>query len=586
MGSPFTPEQQRYLEGFASGIQAARAIRPGSVSAAPQEYEGPDKAHFEAQDRVTTAGGKLSDAEKWKRAENPFDAYPRFRAQSKSGAYPKPDDNFRWRYHGLFYVAPAQNSYMCRLRIPNGILTHWQFAGVADLARRHGGGYAHATTRANLQIREITAERAPDLLDGIISLGLSSKGSGADNIRNVTGSATAGIDPQELIDTRPHARDWHFHILNDRSLYGLPRKFNVAFDGAGRIATLEDTNDIGFQAVQVLDGAPVPTGIYYRLALGGITGHRDLARDTGVILAPDDAVAVSDAIVRVFIDHGDRTNRNKSRLKYVLDDWGFDKFLVAVEEKLGRKLMRIDAAHLAPRPAYDRLAHIGVHPQRQPGLNWIGVALPVGKMTSEQMEVIASVARVCGDGDIRLTVWQNLLISGVPDAKVEDAIAHIKACGLSVEATSVRAGLVACTGNRGCKFAASDTKGHAMAIADHVDARLQIDQPINIHLTGCHHSCAQHYIGDIGLIGQKVAVGEEETVEGYNLFVGGGFGVDGAIGRELYPNLKADDAPRVVEALLRAWQEKRLSPEESFQAFTARHEIEMLKSFLSEGAAC
>lgn len=586
MGSPFTPEQQRYLEGFASGVQAARAIRPGSAPAATQSHEGPDKPHLEAQDRVTTSGGKLADQEKWKRAENPLDAYPRFRTQAKSGAYPKPDDNFRWRYHGLFYVAPAQNSYMCRLRIPNGVLSHWQFAGVADLARRCGGGYAHVTTRANLQVREITAERAPDLLDGIISLGLSSKGSGADNIRNVTGSATAGIDPQELIDTRPHARDWHFHILNDRSLYGLPRKFNVAFDGAGRIATLEDTNDIGFQAVEVLDGAPVPAGVYYRLALGGITGHRDLARDTGVILLPDDAIAVSDAIVRVFIDHGDRTNRNKARLKYVLDDWGFDKFLTAVEEKLGRKLTRIDAAHLAPRPAYDRLAHIGVHPQKQQGLNWIGLALPVGKMTSEQMEVIASVARACGDGDIRLTVWQNLLISGVPDARVEDAIAHIKACGLDAEATSVRAGLVACTGNRGCKFAASDTKGHAMAIADHVDSRLQLDSPINIHLTGCHHSCAQHYIGDIGLIGQKVAAGEEESVEGYNLFVGGGFGVDGAIGRELYPNLKADDAPRVIEQLLRAYQERRLSPDESFQAFTARHDIEALKTYLSEGAAC
>ena len=134
---------------------------------------------------------------------------------------------------------------------------------------------------------------------------------------------TAGIDPQELLDTRPYAREWHFHILNDRSLYGMPRKFNVAFDGGGAIATLEDTNDIGFQAVEVKEGAGVEPGVWFRVVLGGITGHQDLARDTGVIVAPEDATKVADAIVRVFIDHGDRTNRNKARLKYRARRLGF-----------------------------------------------------------------------------------------------------------------------------------------------------------------------------------------------------------------------------------------------------------------------
>ena len=173
---------------------------------------------------------------------------------------------------------------MCRLRIPNGILKHWQFAGLADLAERYGGGYAHVTTRANLQIREIEPKNAVAMVEAIQDLGLCSRGSGADNIRNVTGTPTAGIDPQELIDTRPYAREWHFHILNDRSLYGLPRKFNVGFDGGGIIPVLEDTNDIGFQAVEVKDGFGIEPGIWFRLALGGITGHKDFARDTGVIV--------------------------------------------------------------------------------------------------------------------------------------------------------------------------------------------------------------------------------------------------------------------------------------------------------------
>ena len=152
------------------------------------------------------------------------------------------------------------------------------------------------------------------------------------------------------------------------ALYGLPRKFNVAFDGAGTIPVLEDTNDIGFQAVEVKDGFGAEPGIWFKLALGGITGHRDFARDTGVIVKPADATKVSDAIVRVFSAHGDRTNRNKARMKYVLDAMGFDKYLALVEEKLGSKLTRVPAEALAPRPVFDRTAHIGVHPQKQDGL--------------------------------------------------------------------------------------------------------------------------------------------------------------------------------------------------------------------------
>jgi ferredoxin-nitrite reductase len=592
MSDDFTPEQKRYLEGFMSGMQSARTARGlgplGGGAAQAAAPSGPDREHLEAQVRQVAAGGKLAEQEKWKAAEHPFDAYARFKQQAGAGTYPKPDDNFRWRYHGLFYVAPAQNSYMCRLRIPNGILTSWQFEGVADLAERLGGGYSHVTTRANLQVREITAENGPAFLEGLVDLGLTAKGSGADNIRNVTGSATAGIDPLELLDTRPHARAWHHHILNDRSLYGLPRKFNVAFDGAGSIATLEDTNDIGFQAVEVLEGAsfegqPVAPGIWYRLALGGITGHKDLARDTGVVVAPPDAIAVSDAILRVFIANGDRTDRNRSRLKYVLDAWGFERFLAAVEEKLGRRLIRVETAFVAPRPVYDRLAHIGVHRQRQPGLNWVGVALPVGKLTVAQMRVIAALARQCGDGDIRLTVWQNLLISGVADARVEDVLAHLQAAGLTAETSVLRAGLIACTGATGCKFAGAYTKEDALAIAAHCEPRITLDQPVNIHLTGCHNSCAQHYIGDLGLIGAKVPVGEEgDTVPGYHVFVGGGFGIEGGIGRAFRSNVKAEEAPALVEAILRTWQMHRAASDESFVAFARRHEIAALQALVAQ----
>ncbi|WP_409188814.1 NirA family protein [Bradyrhizobium sp. RDM4] len=575
----FTDDQKRYLEGFTTGLQISRVGRGLGAAAgkANAEPTGPDAVHIKAQDRVVASGKKLADQEKFKRDEHPFDAYPRLRQQAHDNAPPSPADNFRWRYFGIFYVAPTQDSYMCRLRIPNGIMKHWQLSGLADLADDLCGPYSHVTTRANLQLREIPPKHAVKLIEGIQDLGLCSRGSGADNIRNVTGTPTAGIDPQELIDTRPFAREWHYHILNDRSLYGLPRKFNVAFDGAGRIAVLEETNDIAFTAFEVKDGFGVEPGIWFRLGLGGITGHKDFAKYSGIIVKPEQATAVADAIVRVFIEHGDRTNRNKARLKYVLDAMGHDGFLKLVEERLKTPFARVPQEAFAPRPAADRMAHIGVHKQKQDGLNWIGVSVPLGKITCEQMRGLAKVARDLGDGEIRLTVWQNLLISGVRDDSVELAIAAIKHIGLAVEASHIRAGLIACTGNVGCRFAASNTKRHAAEIGDWCEPRIAMDKPVNIHVTGCHHSCAQHYISDIGLIGARVPVGEEDTVEGYHLFTGGGFGPDADVGQEVYHDLKAEDAPKTVEALLKAYIAHRSSPDETFLSFARRHGGETLR---------
>ena len=576
MSSDFSPDQKRYLEGFVSGMSASRVARTNAPG--KSEPVGPDAIHIKAQDRTVAAGGKLNDQEKIKRDEHPFDAYPRLIKQSETNEAPKPADNFRWRYYGIFYVAPTQTSYMCRLRIPNGILKHWQFAGVADIAEKFGSPFAHVTTRANLQLREIEPKNAVNVIEAIQDIGLCSRGSGADNIRNVTGTSTAGIDPQELLDTRPHARAWHYHILNERALYGLPRKFNVAFDGGGKIATLEDTNDIAFQAVQVLEGHGVEPGIYYQLGLGGITGHRDLARPTGVILPPADATRIADAIVRVFIEHGDRTNRLKARLKYVLDAWGFEKFLETVEEKLGRKLVRVSADAIAQRPEFDRLAHIGVHPQKQAGLNWIGIALKLGRLSAEQMRGLAKLSADFGDGDIRLTVWQNLLLSGVADANVTTVIAAIETLGLSTTTSVIRAGLVACTGATGCKFGNAHTKENADEIAAWCEDRVPLDSPVNVHLTGCHHSCAQHYIGDIGLIGARVPVNEDgDTAPGYHVFVGGGFGADGIIARELVQNVKAEDAPKTVEQILKTYIANRASADETFIKFAGRHDIDDLK---------
>jgi ferredoxin-nitrite reductase len=573
--SDFTPEQKRYLEGFAAGQAITRAARGVAPAAQGPAASGPERIHDEARARTVAAGGKLVPEEEAKAKKQALDLWDEIRRHAAEGRFPKGTDVFLWKFHGLFYVAPAQDSFMCRLRIPGGQLAPHQLRGLADLSEQFAGGYTHVTTRANLQLREIGPRSAPALLMGLAELGLVSRGSGADNIRNVTGSPTAGIDPRELIDTQPLCREMHHFILNHREMYGLPRKFNIAFDGAGAVSALDDTNDIGFYAVRVPEGRGMPAGVYFRLRLGGITGHRDFARDEGVVLRPDECVSVAEAIVRVFSERGDRTNRQKARMKYVIDAAGHEQYLAWVEEKLGRALTRLAIDQCDPRPPAARSAHIGFHAQRQPGLVYAGILPPVGKLTAAQMRALADLAQRHG-GSIRLTVWQNLLVTHIPEAAIGEARTAIEAMGLAHQASAIRAGLVACTGNRGCKFSASDTKTHAIAIADYLEPRVAVDTPLNIHLTGCHHSCAQHYIGDIGLIAARIDSGAEDTVEGYHLHVGGGYGEHQALAREVLRDVKAEDAPEILRRMLAAYLAHRLSPGESFREFANRHDAETL----------
>jgi ferredoxin-nitrite reductase len=593
MAEDFNDEQKQYLQGFLSGAETARAARGlptfastlGTPTATPAtEPTGPDAIHWRAQDRAVAEGKTLVPQEVAKRKRHPLDMWDDVVKHAADGKFPKGDDVLAFKYHGLFHVAPAQDAYMCRLRFAGGLLTAHQFRGVAAIADRHGAGHADVTTRANLQLREIPASRGPEVVTELEDLGILIRGSGADNIRNVTGGATAGIDPDELIDTRPLTRAMHHHILHRRELYGLPRKFNIAFDGGGAVNALEDTNDIGFSAVRVGAGKAVPPGVYFRLQLGGISGHKDFAKDEGVLLTPEQCVPAADAIVRVFIEHGDRTDRKKARLKYLLDAWGHEKFVAEAEKRLPFAFTRFPLTECEPRPPVRKHGHLGVHPQKHAGLFYIGVLLPVGRMTSEQIRGLADLADRHGSGTIRLTVWQNLLISDIAGEDIPDAKAKIESLGLHWDASNIRGALVACTGNAGCKYAASNTKRHALDIADYLDGRMTIDHPINIHLTGCPHSCAQHYLGDIGLLGAGVDDGEDQ-VEGYHIYIGGGYGADQAIGRELYRGVKATDAPTVLERMLKTYLGRRDSPDDSFNDFVRKHPTDTLKGWFDAESA-
>jgi len=565
--SGFSEEQTTYLSGFVSGMLESRKL----------PFLGQDTAHRfthePAESVVKVFGTPLEDVckeERIKHAQHGLDCFDTILDNSTNRTFPQGDDIFRYKYHGLFFVSPAQESLMLRCRVAGGSITAAQFRGLAEIARDWGNAHGDLTTRANVQVREIMPEDAPAVLMKLADLGLTSLGAGADNIRNITATPSTGFDPCELLDVMPYAHALHHYILKNRDLFGLPRKFNVSYDSGGLVSVCADTNDIGFQAVRVVEsGHGVEPGIYFRMQLCGITGHKQFASDCGILLKPAETLPVAAALIRVFIENGDRTNRKKARLKYLVDDWGIPRMLDEVQRKLAFPLRRLPLAECAGPAPKLKNGHLGIHPQTD-GKFYIGVGVPVGRLTSGQMEDLAEIAERFGRGEIRLTVWQNLLIPGVNADRLEEVKSALDACGLNAYPGAVSGGLVACTGSHGCKYAAADTKGHAKALGVWLDQRVPLDDPINIHFTGCQHSCAQHYIGDIGLMAVKVRSASGESLEAYQIYVGGGVDERQAIGREIWKGIPATEVPELLENLLLAYLELRL-PGEPFKQFTARH---------------
>src|SRR6266851_3681121 len=276
----FTTEQKEYLTGLFAGI-AVRGQRFSDVEPAPI----PKHEDLILEERI-------------KRELHPLDAYELIAENARANKPPDKEDTFRFKWNGLFFLTPVKDAFMARLRIPGGVLKTYQLRELARIAQELTTGYVQITTRANLQLRLIEPRDAPEILRRVQSVGLHTRGAGADNIRNLTMNPTAGIDPVELIDVQPYVQELAHTIINDRSFYNLPRKFNIAYDGGGFIGSVEDTNDIGAKAFKL------GNEIFFRIALGGATGHKTFARDLSVVVPPADLSKVVVAIVRVFIERG------------------------------------------------------------------------------------------------------------------------------------------------------------------------------------------------------------------------------------------------------------------------------------------
>ena len=463
---------------------------------------------------------------------------------------------------GLFYNTLAQDGFLCRLRIPGGMINPQQFEAIADISDHYGGGYIDITNRANIQIREIKQGINIQVLEKLQALGLASTNASVDHIRNIMTSPTAGIDTQELIDTRPLVKAWEKYITAHSHLSQLSAKFSVCFDGGGKISVKDRPNDI------ILAAELINSNINWRLYLSyGEKGEP--AKDTGILLKPVEIIAVLAALAETYLKHIDINNRCKPRLREIINYITIEKYLHQVKEKLDPNIFNfefnLEKPPLCASASLREKNLIGIHSQRQSGLYYIGIVLALGRLETYQIRGLAHIAKKYGDDNIRLTPWQNLILSDIPQNQIIEVEKEITNLGLNCSPTDIKSFLVACSGKRGCGAAATETKDDALHLAKYLENLMILDCSVNIHFSGCSKSCAQHTQADITLLGVA-----GENFPGYQIYV---------LGHLLYEYVTLAKVPILIQQILEVYQQQRLSLQESFRQFVDRQKHQLNQLF-------
>jgi ferredoxin-nitrite reductase len=468
----------------------------------------------------------------------------------------------------IYHPAVARDGLLTRLRIPGGVLNVEQCYAIEQLPATTGLAYVQVTNRANLQLRGLDRDLASGLIDRLTAVGLAAATTAVDGIRNMMTSPTAGIDATELTDVRPVVAAWDEYLTAHPELGVLSNKFSVGFDGGGSVSILDRPNDITLLAVSSQE-------FLLHLAMGA---RGDAPVSVGVRLTMAECVPMLGAIAQAYLrgvakftDSG-----RKLRLREVIEVWGLEGFWEGVNNELRSGVyLTLSGTEVAWRSTEEAACgHLGVWKQRQVGLSYMGVVLPLGRWTFAQVRGLSSIASQYGSGTIRLTPWQNAIVPDIRDEDVAEVQGLVEALGLGVGANDVNGLLTACAGSRGCQFGATDTQGDAIALTEYLESQFQLDQPLNIHFSGCDKSCAQHYPADIALWGCPATA---DRSPGYRLCVSGGAE---RFGRELTDYLAPGDVKRAIESLIRAYQEQRASPQESFRTFTSHQSLAQLQQVL------
>ncbi len=493
---------------------------------------------------------KLNKFEKIKAEKDGLSVKEELEKFAKIGweAMEKTDLEHRLKWLGIFYRPVTPGKFMLRMRTPNGILTSTQMRVLAEIVQRYGDdGNADITTRQNIQLRGIRLEDIPHIFERLKNAGMTSMQSGMDNVRNITGSPVAGIDGNELIDTRELVKKVQDMITNNGEgnyqFTNLPRKFNIAIEGGRDNSVHAEINDLAFVP------AYKEGKLGFNVLVGGFFSAKrcDAAIPLNAWVPPnDDVVELSKAILSVYRDYGLRANRQKSRLMWLIDEWGIAKFRSTVEGEFGKALA---TAAADDEIDWDKRDCLGIHPQKQTGLNYAGLHIPVGRLYAKEMFDLARLAEVYGDSEIRFTVEQNVIIPHIKDENIDTFLTESLLEKFTIAPKPLQKALVSCTGAQFCNFALVETKNRALDLAKNLDKTLELSQAVRIHWTGCPNSCGQPQVADIGLMGTKVRK-NGQTVEGVDLYMGGKVGKDARLGTCVKKGIPCDELPEVLSKIL------------------------------------
>jgi sulfite reductase (ferredoxin) len=537
---------------------------------------------------------KAQRVERLKRQKNAWEHFDEIRAFARDGHASIPPEwlGTYFRSWGVYTqgdgagVVGGKNGegratpfFMVRIRIPNGLLSSQQARTVADLVERHARGVADITVRQNLQLHWVTIESLPDVLETLWGVGLSTTGACGDVARNITGCPLAGFDAHEYCDASPLALELNGHLGGNAKFYNLPRKFKVSITGCRSWCTYPEINDVGLTAVtrRRLHGEEI--GFSLRVA-GGLSTDPHLGVRLNTFVPWKQVVPVVRGVAELFRESEVlRQNRERARLKFLFlqHGWTAESFVAALQDRLG---FTLDPAEPEEVPADIHRDHVGIHPQKQTGLSYVGANVLRGRFTPEQLRTAANLAERYADGHLRNTVMQNLLIVKVPNAHAARVAGELTEAGLPVRASAFARGTVACTGSEFCKLALTETKGFARWLTEELDQRLPgFQEQLKLHITGCPNSCGQHWIADIGIEGKKLKV-DGRMVDAYYFCVGGSVGEFASIARPVGYRCAASEVPDAIERLLRAFHEERV-PGENLRRFLARQSNEQVRGWLA-----
>jgi sulfite reductase (ferredoxin) len=533
---------------------------------------------------------KAQRAERLKREKNPWETFDEVRTFAREGRSSVVPEwaNYYFKWWGIYTQGDgvgatggkggeglASEFFMMRIAIPNGILSSKQLRVIGNLTRKYARNLADITVRQAIQLHWLTIESLPEVVDALNAVGLSPAGACGDVVRNVTGCPLAGVAGDELIDASPLALEVA-HLLNGNSeFFNLPRKFKISITGCPSWCSNPEINDIGLTAVKH-NGE-----VGYALRVGGgLSADPHLAVRLNAFVLPDQAIPVIRAVVEIFrAQQGLRESRDRARLKHLFlkEGWTAESFLTELQSRLDFTLLPGVPEEIPDDVFRD---HVGIHPQSQPGLSYVGASVLRGRLSGEQLEAAADLAERYGSGSLRTTVSQNLVFINVPNSKAVEFVGELGKIGLQVEGSMFWRGAIACTGTEFCKLAISETKAFTRWLVDELDERLPaFDQQLKLNVTGCPNSCGQHWVADIGIEGKKIKHNGQLT-DAFYFCLGGAVGQHAAIARPVGYRCPAPLVPDAIERLLRAYLSAR-QPAENLRAWFTRHSNDELRAHLA-----